>query len=466
MRLITRRCIISRNQAKAAIALYYNLEMKPFFEEIEYISPLTAGMQLANQPGLMIFDQQKPYGRYAYIGCNPVQQFIISSYDAVSPFKILAEQHGRYALETIAELPPWQTGWAGYLAYEAGAFVERMPALSGHTLPLAVIHQYGAILSIDTVAKRSWLVASGWPETDSVSRQQMAMQQIKNLKQLLIVTDSGSGSHGEKLCLKPVQPPERFADNVAKTIDYIYRGDIYQANISQRFAADYRHTLLDFWPRLRADNPAPYGAYMNWQGGEILSCSPEQFIKVQGNTITTSPIKGTAAPEEAAALQACPKNQAENRMIVDLLRHDIAKSAVPGSVKVKAFAAIEQYPNLCHLVSTITGQLSPGKTAIDAMASAFPGGSITGAPKVRAMEIIAELEQAPRGPYCGSMFYLGHDGTMDSSILIRTLYSDGNTVTLDAGCGIVADSTPAGEAEESLRKAAQIRNILMKEGGK
>lgn len=436
--------------------------MQPFFEEIDFISPLMAGLRLADKPGLMIFDQQGPYGRYAYIGCNPVQQFITSSYNAVSPLEMLAKQLRYYELATIPGLPPWQTGWAGYLAYEAGAFVERMPMLAGHPLPLAVIHQYGVILSIDTVTKRSWLVASGWPETGGLARQKTAEQQIKNLKQQLTVNDSDVGSRGEKLHLKPMQLPERFTNNVIKTIDYIYGGDIYQANISQRFTANCAGKLLDYWPRLRAENPAPYGAYMQWQGAEILSCSPEQFIGVRGNTITTKPIKGTAAPEEAAALQACPKNQAENRMIVDLLRHDIAKSTVPGSVKVDAFAAIEQYPNLCHLVSTISGILSPGKTAVDVLANAFPGGSITGAPKVRAMEIIAELEQTPRGPYCGSMFYLGHDGSMDSSILIRTLYRDGETVTLDAGCGIVADSTPEAEAEESLRKAAQIRNILAK----
>lgn len=434
--------------------------MQPFFEEIDYISPLEAGLRLADQPGLMIFDQQPPYGRYAYVACNPVQRFITHGYDTVSPFKILAEQLNSSELATISGLPPWQTGWAGYLAYEVGAFVERMPRVWGHSLPLAVMYQYGVIISIDAESKRSWIVASGWPERLGKIREETALEQIAKLKQCLTVNPVNTDP--VPVLLNPQQPAEQFVSNVNKTVDYIYAGDIYQANISQRFTADCQQNLLHHWPQMRAENPAPYGAYMQWQGGEILSCSPEQFLSVQGKTITTKPIKGTAAPEAAAALQACPKNQAENRMIVDLLRHDIAKSCVPGSVKVKAFAAIEQYPNLCHLVSTITGQLSPGKTAVDVLANAFPGGSITGAPKVRAMEIIGELEEKPRGPYCGSMFFLGHDGAMDSSILIRTLYSDGETITLDTGCGIVADSTPEGETEESLRKAAQIRNILSK----
>jgi para-aminobenzoate synthetase component 1 len=239
-------------------------------------------------------------------------------------------------------------------------------------------------------------------------------------------------------------------------------------NLSQRLLGRLREHPLDLYGRLRRRNPAPFSCYFDLGDFQIVSASPEQFLRVTDSAVVTKPIKGTrprgATPEEDAALVRellnSPKDRAENVMIVDLLRNDLGRVCEYGSVRVPKVCEVETYRYVHHLVSEVRGKLRPGMTPFDLLRAAFPGGSVTGAPKVRAMEIIAELEPTARGPYCGSIGFIGFDGAMDSNILIRTFTAGRGWLQFPVGGGIVADSDPAAEYEETLHKAAGLLRAL------
>ena len=251
---------------------------------------------------------------------------------------------------------------------------------------------------------------------------------------------------------------------------YILVVDIFQANLSQRFQADLPPGL-DAWGlyrRLRARNPAPFAAYLDTGAVQIASASPERFLELRGRQVETRPIKGTrprgATPAEDLALGqellASAKDRAENVMIVDLLRNDLSRVCRDHTVLTPEICVLESFATVHHLVSTVTGELRPGLDAVDLLRATFPGGSITGAPKIRAMEIIAELEPTARGPYCGAIGWMGADGWMDTSITIRTFAIKDGRVAFQAGGGIVADSDPAAEYEETLAKARALLESL------
>jgi len=251
-------------------------------------------------------------------------------------------------------------------------------------------------------------------------------------------------------------------DAVARVIEYVYAGDIFQANLSQRLEAPLAGTPFELYRRLRQRNPAPFAAYLAFGDVVVVSSSPERFLCVDaGRRVETRPIKGTrprgVGPEHDAALALAlaesDKDRAENVMIVDLLRNDLSRVCQPGTVRVPELFALEHYQTVHHLVSTVVGELAPELDALDLLRAAFPGGSITGAPKVRAMQIIAELEPTQRGVYCGSIGYLSATGALDSSIVIRTYLVVGRDVYFQVGGGIVADSDPEQEYRETLDKA-------------
>jgi para-aminobenzoate synthetase component 1 len=260
-----------------------------------------------------------------------------------------------------------------------------------------------------------------------------------------------------------------YLDAVARVREYIVAGDIFQANLSQRFHAPLGEPPFELYRRLRTRNPAPFAAYLAFGDVTVLSASPERFLRLDHQRqVETRPIKGTrprglAPMHDAAlgrALAESEKDRAENVMIVDLLRNDLSRVCRPGTVRVPELFALEQHPTVHHLVSTVIGELEPSADAVDLVRAAFPGGSITGAPKVRAMEIIAELEPTRRGVYCGSIGYLSATGAMDSSIVIRTLVASGGEVYFQAGGGIVADSDPELEYRETLDKVAGLIGVL------
>ena len=250
---------------------------------------------------------------------------------------------------------------------------------------------------------------------------------------------------------------------VARVVEYIWAGDVFQVNLSQRFRAELPADFdrFDFYRRLRAANPAPFAAYLGFGDVTIVSSSPERFVKIDGDAVETRPIKGTrprgaSADADAALaqeLRESEKDLSENVMIVDLLRNDLSRVCRDHTVEVPELCALESYATVHHLVSTVTGRLEDGKGPVDLLRAAFPGGSITGAPKVRAMEIIAELEPTRRGPYCGAIGYIGFDGAMDTSIAIRIVAFKDDAAVFQVGGGIVADSEPAAEYDETLDKA-------------
>jgi para-aminobenzoate synthetase component 1 len=280
---------------------------------------------------------------------------------------------------------------------------------------------------------------------------------------------AGGGWWSSDLRLRSSFTHAGYLDAIARVREYILAGDIYQANLSQRLEAPLRESTWELYLRLRAQNPAPFAAFLDFPAATVLSASPERFLRVDvDGAVETRPIKGTrprgVGPEHDAALglalSESAKDRAENLMIVDLLRNDLSRVCSPGTVRVPELFALERHPTVHHLVSTVVGTLAPGTDALDLLRAAFPGGSITGAPKVRAMEIIAELEPSRRGVYCGSVGYWSVTGELDTSIAIRTFVALDGRVYFSAGGGIVADSDPEQEYRETLDKARALIDAL------
>ncbi|WP_404382716.1 aminodeoxychorismate synthase component I [Caenispirillum salinarum] len=434
--------------------------------EIPYRDPLAAVAPLAAEPGAVLLDAaapRDPRGRYAYVCARPraLDRLRLGEADPFAVLDALRPEHR----PALPGLPPFQTGVVALLGYELGGAVERLPAPAHDDLDLPDLWaaRYDTMAAFDTAERRAWVISA---EGEDAARAFAGL------------LGSGAADDLPPPAATPVPwRPERrrpeHEDAVARTIAYIHAGDIFQANITQRFLGEMPVGLpvFDLYRRLRACSPAPFAAWMALgEGAAIASVSPERFLSLDAaGRVETRPIKGTAprgaTPEEdaanAAALTRSVKDRAENLMIVDLLRNDIGRVCATGSVKVPALAALETFVSVHHLVSEVEGRLAPGRSAVDLLRACFPGGSITGAPKVRAMEIIAELEPARRGPYCGSIAWIGADGSMDSSIVIRTLcIGASGRVAAQAGGGIVADSSPAGEYEESLTKAAPLLRAL------
>ena len=410
----------------------------------------------------------------------------------------------------IAGLPPFQGGAAGYIAYDFGRTLERLPEPRYDDLGLddLVLGLYDWVLAWDHHSARAWLISTGMPETDPEAKDRRARKRAAMVRDRL----DAAGVAGRALVARG-QPGDAFQDAatgvarhratpsgdvapsypveggwwdprleirssfthaaylaaVQRVRDYIYDGDIFQANFSQRFEAGFAESPWTFYLRLRARNAAPFAAYMDLPDATVLSASPERFLRIDpSGRIETRPIKGTSPRgfvplHDAAlghALTESEKDRAENLMIVDLMRNDLSRVCEPGTVRVPELFALERYATVHHLVSTVVGQLAPGADAFDLIRAAFPGGSITGAPKVRAMEIIAELEPSRRGVYCGSMGYWSVTGDLDTSIAIRTAVARGGRIYFSAGGGIIADSSPEQEYRETLDKARGIIDAL------
>ncbi|MBB6253971.1 aminodeoxychorismate synthase component I [Nitrospirillum iridis] len=387
------------------------------------------------------------------------------------------------------DLPPFKGGAVGFLGYELGGQLETLPPprAQGIALPDMAVGLYDRVVAIDHVGCRAWVLSSGLPEPDAGLRRARAEAGAREWLDLLTAPADASLSgaapptgDGPLLAAPGWRAGWSRAEHeaaVARTVDYIAAGDIYQANITQRFLGALMPgvTPLDLYRRLRGRAAAPFSAVLDLGAGAggagraVVSVSPERFLALDAaGGVETRPIKGTRPRDPdpardaalAAELLASPKDRAENLMIVDLMRNDLSRVAVVGSVAVPTLCGLESYRTVHHLVSVVTARLKPGLGAIDLLRATFPGGSITGAPKIRAMEIIHELEPARRGPYCGSVLWLGWDGAMDSSIIIRTLAVAGDIVVAQAGGGIVADSDPAAEYEESLVKARALLTAL------
>ena len=446
--------------------------------EIAYGDPAALFAPFAGQPGAMLLDSPAAAtgpGRHAFIAVEPFQ-WLESKDGTISlngtrrrgdPFAVLRQELARFALRPDPALPPLQGGVVGCFGYELARHLERLPvaARDDRRFPDLAVGFYDIVVAIDRSERRAWILSSGFPETDPAARRERAGARLADLAARLAAAGDP---------VPPATPPgppaitanfsrSGYEAAVQRVIDYILAGDIFQANLSQRFDAALPPGFgpWDLYRRLRAGNPADFAAYLNLGDVVLASASPERFLRLSADRVETWPIKGTrprgATPDEdaalAAALQASEKDRAENVMIVDLLRNDLSRVCRDGSIAVPSLCRLEALPTVFHLVSTVTGRLRPGLGPVDLLEACFPGGSITGAPKIRAMEIIAELEPTRRGPYCGTIGYIGFDGAMDSSIVIRTFAVKDGVATFQTGGGIVADSSPADEYDETLAKA-------------
>ena len=399
-----------------------------------------------------------PYSRFDIVVADPVKTLTTDDLSLTDDPLVQLQQAINALGLSAAPNPdlPFQGGALGLFGYDLGRRFETLPDLAEDDIPLPdmavglydwalIVDHHRQVVSLlshaDVNARLAWLDAQE-PAT-SVDFQ---------------LTSGWRANMTEK----------EYAEKFARVQAYLQSGDCYQVNLAQRFQATYRGDEWQAFTRLNASNKAPFSAFVRLEQGAVLSLSPERFIHLAEGTIQTRPIKGTlprlADPEadrkQAEKLAASSKDRAENLMIVDLMRNDIGRVAVPGSVRVPELFVVEPFPAVHHLVSTVTAQLPASRTACDLLRAAFPGGSITGAPKVRAMEIIDELEPHRRNAWCGSIGYVSLCGTMDTSITIRTLTACDGHLYCSAGGGIVADSQVDAEYQETFDKVNRILQQL------
>lgn len=449
--------------------------INPLVIEIPWQEPLDIFRLFAQHTGAMFLDsaQQKPdYGQYSFIGIDPFLTLTGNNVTA-NPWHTLQQYLRQFPLTRLPELPPFQGGVAGYFGYELVQYLEVIPNLPASTIPDMYLGFFDLVLAFDLLQKKAWIFSSGYPEQDPSLRQQRAQMRLTwllaQLNHIPILPHNVSNPAFE-LNIQSNFSASSYQQAVQQVIDYILAGDIFQANIAQRFHAEkpINFDPFELYVQLRTINPALFAAYIN--AGEVIlaSASPERFIKLRDRQVTTCPIKGTrprgTTPEQDEfyknELTISAKDRAENIMIVDLLRNDLSKVCADHTVQVPLLCGLESFATVHHLVSVITAELQPAYDAIDLLQATFPGGSITGAPKVRAMEIIATIEQLARGPYCGSIGYINFNGDMDTSIVIRSFVIDQEKISFHAGGGITADSDPLQEYAETLTKAKALMAVL------
>ncbi len=428
-------------------------------------------------------------GRYSFIGADPFLvlksrgQEISLSYDdgrketvMGNPFDVLDGLLRRYRMETGPVPVPFSGGAVGYFSYDLCHFIERLPrtAVDDLKLPECYLAFYDTIIAFDLQQGRAYIISCGFPEENETARKRRAQARLDELKALILsgrpkgAGSAGTAPVGSEIALKTNFSRRQYLKAVAVAREYILAGDIFQVNISQRFEAKLAAPPYELYRQLRLVNSAPFASYLGFEEVSVASASPERFLRLSGDLVQTRPIKGTrrrgATLAEDAALAnellSSVKDRAENVMIVDLERNDLGRICRYGSVKVTELAVLENYPTVFHLTSTVEGRLSPGKGAIELLKATFPGGSITGAPKVRAMEIIDELEPTRRSVYTGSIGYLGFNGDMDLNIVIRTVLVKDGKACFQVGGGIVYDSKPEAEYEETLDKARALIQAL------
>ncbi|QIB66486.1 aminodeoxychorismate synthase component I [Kineobactrum salinum] len=357
-------------------------------------------------------------------------------------------------------LPPFQGGAAGLFGYDLTRDLEKLPAMAQDNpeIPDMAVGIYDQVFGYDHQQKTGWFIVHAEDKSS-------ARTHFDHFIQLTGETP-GQGPATSSQRWQSSHTRREYERAVQRVIDYIHAGDIFQCNLSQRFESRLPEGF-DTWAhylRLRQVNAAPFAAFMNFGAVKISSASPERFLLVRDRRVESRPIKGTQKRDRneaadrlnRARLENSAKDRAENMMIVDLLRNDLSKVCEDDSVEVPVLCRLESFAKVHHLVSVIEATLKTDQEPADLLQACFPGGSITGAPKVRAMQIIEEMESKRRGPYCGTLGYIGYDGAMDTNIAIRTLVYQGNTVSFNVGGGIVADSVTAIEYEETLSKAEAI----------
>lgn len=448
----------------------------------QYLIPQTAPADLAtlfghfaSQPWAMLLDSaagNHPNSRYHIMVSQP-----LATLTAGNGITTLRDEHGthdysedpltvlncalkRYFPKPVASELPFSGGALGYFGYDLGRYLEQLPEQSEHDiqLPDMAIGLYSTALVLDKQLNQLWCVDY---YGDAKAHWQKMQHQLAQSVHFVPFSLTGNWQAN----LSQAQYNDRF-DNIQQ---HLLNGNCYQINLAQRFSASYQGDEWQAYLALRQANAAPFSAFIRLEQGAVLSISPERFLQLKNRQVETKPIKGTrprhSNPEldqqAAAELQQAEKDRAENVMIVDLLRNDLGKVCRVGSVAVPELFAIESFPAVHHLVSTVTGELASQYSACDLLRGAFPGGSITGAPKVAAMQIIEQLEPHRRSVYCGAIGYINNNGDMDTNIAIRTLVCSEGNIYCWAGGGIVADSEADSEYQETLDKVNKILPVLV-----
>ncbi len=425
---------------------------------------------LAHQPYSLFFDGNRPghpLSRYSYLCWHPFEtieskdgRVTVSNMEnhftyAADVFQVVRERLSLWAeqIKSPKSFPFFHGGAAGFFGYDLARGIEKLPSNKTSSSPDLCIGLYNKVLVFDHHKNTASLMIHAVNEDEAQSHKKNLESWIKSHKEKPNINTSDIDWHTDV-------SDDYFLKNIQKVINYIYAGDIFQANLSRRFSTTrpknfdpYHHYLC-----LRLCNPAPFSAYMNFGGMILSSSSPERFLKIRDRVVETRPIKGTLSDSNPPDLLLnSEKDRAENIMIVDLLRNDLSKCCEDHSVIVTKLCDVETFEGMHHMVSTVQGKLRGDQSATDVLRACFPGGSITGAPKIRAMEIIDELELDNRGPYCGAMGWIGFDGSMDTAITIRTLVYEGKNIHLQTGSGITALSDPLLEMAEMSLKAQKIR---------
>jgi para-aminobenzoate synthetase component 1 len=426
-------------------------------------------------------------GRHSFVTADPIHVERAAAAGLPADATSLQEALGRLrglladlAAPTIPGLPPFQGGAAGFLSYESGLALLGVATPPGRdpSVPLLSLGVHDVVFAHDHDAGRGWFISQGLPARSPTARRARAAERLD------AVLTRAAGAPRRAAPPRPAAPAghplpghpavtsshtrDAYERMVARGIDLIRAGDVFQVNLAQRFAVAAAPDPVALHALARSLNPAPFAACVDLGGAWLVSMSPERFLQVARGTVRMHPIKGTRRvtdrPEAdlhaAADLKASEKDRAENVMIVDLVRNDLARVCTPASVRVEALCRLERYRTVQHLVSIVAGRLQPGLGPLDALVAALPAGSVTGAPKHRACEIISELEGFARGAYCGSVGYVGFDGAADFNLLIRTLVAAPAGLSFAAGGGITAASDPAAEHAESLHKAEGVLRVV------
>ena len=471
----TEICIIEKIERKVDIEKIYEL-----FQDKPYSVILDSSLQ------------ENSLGQYSIIAFEPFMIFRSKGNDielikhgvierkSGDPLEYLGALLLEYKFEKRYSYLPFTSGCIGYFSYDLCRFIEELPqnTKADENIPDIILGFYNNAIIIDHTHEDAYIsvTSAGLPYGSDVER--LVRQNVLKIKQLLKTSDKNfeDNTDGTSIVknlsacsLESNFTKEDYCLMVKRAKEYIRNGDIYQVNLSQRFSTKISKKPYDIYEKLRKANPAPFSAYLNFDDIKVISSSPERFIKVCDGMIETRPIKGTRPrgtnPEEDKRLKEellnSEKDRAELTMIVDLERNDLGKVCKIGTVQVDKLMEIEEYATVIHLVSTIKGELRDDVDIMDCIRAAFPGGSITGAPKIRSMEIIDELEPVKRHIYTGSIGYIGFNGNTDLNIAIRTIIVNGNEACFNVGGGIVWDSVPENEYQETLDKGKALMQVLV-----
>ncbi|MDY6863280.1 MAG: aminodeoxychorismate synthase component I [Thermodesulfobacteriota bacterium] len=462
----------------------------PYFEDLPLpFDPVGIFSTVCNYPNSFFLDSSMDKfhsGQFSFMGFDPflvyksrnkdieVREDNKTTFYKGNPFLYLQEYLKQYSFKTISELPPFQGGAVGYFGYDLGHFIEKFDILSREDMeiPDCYICFYSTIIMFDH-RKKKILICTLTNKGDGINKATKKIKEIKNLivSSYLAKPDLSSDFFPISYNFTSNFTKKKYLNTIIKAKEYIAAGDIYQVNLSQRFSVSCDIPPFDLYLRLRKINPAPFAAFLNFDNVKILSSSPERFLRISRDHVETRPIKGTRPRSSdfltdkklADELLKSEKDRAELVMIVDLERNDLGKVCRYGSVTVPKLLVLETHPSVYHLVSTIRGVLHKEKDHIACLKACFPGGSITGAPKIRSMEIIEELEPTRRKVYTGSIGYIGFNRETDLNIAIRTIILTNGRAYFQTGGGIVADSDPEAEYNETLFKARAMFSALNNE---